>query len=79
MVGLAAFQEPAPVLEGGQEGQGGQRIGDSCDGYDRVDTLWVVLRSVPGTAGGLPRDRYSAGAGLLEGGEAGGGGDWDGG
>jgi hypothetical protein len=38
---LAVLQEPAPVLEGGQEGQEGQRIRDTCDRYDTVDTYCV--------------------------------------
>jgi hypothetical protein len=41
--GLALFPEPAPVLEGGQEGQDGQRIGDiydTCDGLDIFCGNW---------------------------------------
>src|SRR5688572_24884875 len=39
---LAAFQEAAPVLEVGQGGQDGQRIGDICDRVDVCDTYGLI-------------------------------------
>ena len=60
MVGLALFQEPNAGLEGGQEGQGGQRIGDICD-TNRQGQRWCWARG--SEPAGL-RKRGSPGVGM---------------